>query len=79
MAGRPDPLLRLMQRLHDEGVRYIPVGGRAVRLNGIEVDGVPIVTLDIAGPLETKTTFRDKDRIDREAPSRPLAQLREPR
>lgn len=34
MGAPPDPLLRLMQRLHEEGVQYILVGGQAVRLNG---------------------------------------------
>jgi hypothetical protein len=29
-----DPLLRLLQRLQEEGVKYILVGGHAVRLNG---------------------------------------------
>lgn len=157
MEARPDPLLGLLQRLHDEGVRYILVGGQAVRLNGFlrntedidlllprsaengarakralghlpsakdleiawfepeaespeniriaddllvdilfaangetyeslqphvvrtAVDGVPIVTLDIVGLLKTKTTFRDKDRIDREALTRLLAKLGERR
>lgn len=31
------------------------------------VDGVQIKTLDIEGLLKTKTDYRDKDRIDREA------------
>jgi hypothetical protein len=33
----------------------------------IEVEGVPIATLDIDGLLKTKTDYRDKDRIDRSA------------
>jgi len=33
----------------------------------IEVQGVPIATLDIDGLLKTKTDYRDKDRIDRDA------------
>jgi len=33
----------------------------------LEVDGVRIRTLDIDGLLKTKTGYRDKDRIDREA------------
>lgn len=33
----------------------------------IEVEGVPIATLDIEGLLKTKTDYRDKDRIDRDA------------
>ncbi|MBN8510058.1 MAG: hypothetical protein J0L57_15780 [Burkholderiales bacterium] len=33
----------------------------------LEVQGVPIRTLDIEGLLLTKTDWRDKDRIDREA------------
>jgi predicted nucleotidyltransferase len=32
----------------------------------LEIDGVEIRTLDIEGLLKTKTTYRDKDRIDRE-------------
>jgi hypothetical protein len=30
----------------------------------INVDGVPIFTLDIDGILKTKTNYRDKDKID---------------
>ena len=33
----------------------------------LTVDGVAIKTLDIEGLLKTKTDYRDKDRIDREA------------
>ena len=33
----------------------------------LTVDGVNIHTLDIEGLLKTKTDYRDKDRIDREA------------
>ena len=33
----------------------------------LTVEGVQIRTLDIEGLLKTKTAFRDKDRIDREA------------
>ena len=29
-----DPLLRLMERLEEEGVHYVLIGGQAVRLNG---------------------------------------------
>lgn len=154
MVAHEDPLLRLLQRLHAEGVRYILVGGHAVRLNGFlrntedidlllprsaengrqamraldflasareldpawfeppanepeniriaddllidilfaangqtyeslqphvvrtEIDGVPVVTLNIEGLLKTKTTFRDKDRIDREALERLLGRLK---
>jgi hypothetical protein len=38
-------------------------------------DGVQIRTLDIEGLLKTKTAFRDKDRIDREALQRLRDQL----
>ena len=154
MGEPPDPLLRLMQRLHEEGAQYILVGGQAVRLNGFlrntedvdlllppskengrrviralgflsssrdldpawfeqrgddpenirvaddllidllftangetydslqthvvktEIDGVPILTLNIEGLLKTKTAYRDKDRIDREALTRLLQQLK---
>ena len=157
MGGPSDPLLELLRRLDEQGVRYILVGGHAVRLNGFlrytedidlllprsaengerakqalahlpsaeqlqaawfeppaeapeniriaddilvdilfaangetyeslqphvvrtKVEGVPIVTLDIEGLLKTKTDFRDKDRIDREALERLLAQIRERR
>lgn len=153
MAGNADPFLLLLRRLYEEDVRYILVGGHAVRLNGFlrntedidllmplssengertkraldflasskdleaawfephagepeniriadeilvdilfaangetfeslqphvvttEVQGVPVVTLDIEGLLKTKTTFRDKDRIDREALGRLLQHL----
>ena len=155
MGAPSDPLLRLMQRLHEEGVQYILVGGQAVRLNGFlrntedvdlllppstengrrliraldflpssqdldpvwfeqrgnepenirvaddllidllftangetyeslqphivrtEIEGVPIVTLNIEGLLKTKTAYRDKDRIDREALGRLLQQLKD--
>lgn len=33
----------------------------------LDIDGVPVRTLDIEGLLKTKTEYRDKDRIDREA------------
>lgn len=143
--AQPDQLLDLLRRFADEGVKYVLVGGHAVRLNGfvrstedidillpssidngrkviralhflassaelepewfdvdpaqpdnirvadellidllfaangqtfkslqphvrhIVVDGVPIATLDIEGLLKTKTDYRDKDRIDRDA------------
>jgi predicted nucleotidyltransferase len=41
----------------------------------LEVDGVRIRTLDIDGLLKTKTGYRDKDRIDREALERLRQQL----
>jgi hypothetical protein len=31
----------------------------------VDLDGVPINTLDIDGLLKTKTDYRDKDKIDR--------------
>lgn len=150
MAGETEPLLELLRRLHEEGARYILVGGQAVRLNGfvratedvdlllppsrdngerviralgflpsakdidpawfepgpgdvenirvadellvdllfaangetwdslqphvarMEIEGVPVITLNIEGLLKTKTDYRDKDRIDRQALSRLL-------
>ena len=41
----------------------------------ITIDGVEIRTLDIEGLLKTKTDYRDKDRIDREALERLRSQL----
>lgn len=41
----------------------------------LDVEGVRIRTLDIDGLLKTKTTYRDKDRIDREALERLRRQL----
>lgn len=154
MSRPADPLLDLLRRLHEEGVRYILVGGQAVRLNGfvratedvdlllpasrqngerliraldflpsskelnpawfepqadaaenirvadellidllfaangetwetlqpyvttLQIEGVPVVTLNIEGLLKTKTDYRDKDRIDRAALSRLLEQLK---
>ena len=148
-----DPLLDLLARFQAEGVRYILVGGQAVRLNGfvratedidillpssidngrkvikaldflasskdldpqwfevasgepehirvaddllidllfaangqtfeslqphvrvLDVEGVRVLTLDIEGLLKTKTDYRDKDRIDREALERLRRQL----
>ena len=34
MDANADPLLKLLQRFQNEGVKYILVGGHAVRLNG---------------------------------------------
>ena len=154
MNATADPLLRLLERFQQEGVKYILVGGHAVRLNGflrstedidillpasiengrrviaaldflpggaelrpewfasspdepenirvaddllidllfaangetydslqahvrtLTVDAVDIHTLDIEGLLKTKTDYRPKDRIDREALLRILAQLK---
>ena len=47
----------------------------APHVRTIEVDGVKIRTLDIEGLLKTKTDYRDKDRIDREALMRLRDQL----
>lgn len=47
----------------------------APHVRTIEVDGVQIRTLDIEGLLKTKTDYRDKDRIDREALMRLRDQL----
>lgn len=41
----------------------------------LTVDGVAIRTLDIEGLLKTKTTYRDKDRLDREVLERLKRQL----
>jgi hypothetical protein len=41
----------------------------------LHVDGVEVRTLDIEGLLKTKTDYRDKDRIDREALNRLKSQL----
>ena len=41
----------------------------------LRVEGVDIRTLDIEGLLKTKTDFREKDRIDREALQRLKAKL----
>ena len=41
----------------------------------VQIDGVDIRTLDIEGLLKTKTDYRDKDRIDREALMRLKSQL----
>lgn len=41
----------------------------------LSVDGVEVRTLDIEGLLKTKTDYRDKDRIDREALLRLKQQL----
>jgi len=41
----------------------------------LRVEGVDIRTLDIEGLLKTKTDYRDKDRIDREALTRLRQQL----
>lgn len=149
-----DALLGLLARFEAEGVRYVLIGGQAVRLNGflratedidillpssiengrrviraldflpaskdldptwfemtsgepenirvadellidllfaangetfqsvqdhvrvLVVEGIPVHTLDIEGLLRTKTDYRDKDRIDREALNRLREQLR---
>lgn len=41
----------------------------------LHIEGVEICTLDIEGLLKTKTNYRDKDRIDREALERLKKQL----
>jgi hypothetical protein len=41
----------------------------------LEIEGVTVSTLDIEGLLKTKTDYRDKDRIDREALSRLRSRL----
>lgn len=41
----------------------------------VDIDGVAVRTLDIEGLLKTKTDYRDKDRIDREALARLRSQL----
>ncbi|HSW17133.1 MAG TPA: hypothetical protein VLJ86_07900 [Ramlibacter sp.] len=41
----------------------------------IDLDGVAVRTLDIEGLLKTKTDYRDKDRIDRDALERIRRQL----
>jgi hypothetical protein len=41
----------------------------------VQVEGVPIATLDIDGLLKTKTDYRDKDRIDRDVLLRLKQQL----
>lgn len=146
-------LLHLLQRFQDEGVRYVLVGGQAVRLNGflrntedidillphslengqrviraldflqsaseleahwftssseepenirvaddllidllftangetydslqahiktLQVNGTPIQTLDIDGLLKTKTDYREKDILDKQALRKLKAQL----
>jgi hypothetical protein len=146
-------LLHLLQRFHEEGVRYVLVGGQAVRLNGflrntedidillphsvdnglrviralnflpsaaeldahwfassteepenirvadellidllfaangetfdslqahiktLQVNGTPIQTLDIDGLLKTKTDYREKDILDKQALRKLKAQL----
>jgi hypothetical protein len=42
----------------------------------IDVDGLPIRTLDVEGLLLTKQTYRDKDKFDRFALERALAEKR---
>lgn len=44
-------------------------------LRVIEIEGVPVRTLDIEGLLKTKTDYRDKDRIDRQVLERLRARL----
>ncbi|MND01569.1 hypothetical protein D3C83_206040 [compost metagenome] len=43
----------------------------------LNVDGVDIRTLDIKGLLKTKTTYRDKDVIDRKALSQILDRVKD--
>ena len=45
------------------------------RVRTLQINGVVIGTLDIDGLLKTKTDFRPKDLIDREALQRLKAQL----
>jgi len=41
----------------------------------IDIDGIPVRTLNLEGLLRTKNTQRDKDRIDRSVLERALAEL----
>ena len=49
--------------------------GLKSHIRTLTVEGVDIKTLDIEGLLKTKTEYRDKDRIDREALERLKRQL----
>jgi predicted nucleotidyltransferase len=42
----------------------------------IDLDGIPVRTLDLEGLLKTKQTPRDKDRLDREILERALSELK---
>lgn len=44
----------------------------------IDLDGVPVRTLDLAGMLKTKQSARDRDRMDRFALERALAERERP-
>ena len=59
MADTADELLKLLQRFQEEGVKYILVGGHAVRPNGFLRSTEDIDTLDIEGLLKTKTAYRE--------------------
>ena len=48
----------------------------AAHIVTIDLDGVPVRTLDIEGLWKTKQTSRDKDRLDRIVLERALAKLR---
>lgn len=44
----------------------------------IDLDGIPVRTLDLAGMLKTKQSARDRDRMDRFALERALAERERP-
>ncbi len=44
----------------------------------IDLDGVPVRTLNLEGLLKTKQSVRDKDRLDREVLERALAESKKP-
>lgn len=44
----------------------------------VDLDGVPVRTIDLEGMLKTKQTSRDKDKMDRMVLERALAELKKP-
>lgn len=62
-----DLLFKAAGHAWDELVNYMEI---------IEIDGLPIRTLNVEGLLLTKQTYRDKDKFDRFALERAIAEKR---
>jgi hypothetical protein len=70
-----DLLLKLLTRFRADAVEYVLVGGQAVPLREVIVDGVPIRVLNIDGLIRTKTDFCEKDILDKQVLRRIKRQL----
>ena len=77
-----DDLRTLVAALTLNGADYLLIGGYALfahgyhrATTGIDLDGIPVRTLNLQGLLRTRQTKRDKDIADRIVLERALAVL----